>query len=138
MSALRISVPPRYRAGSFEDAADSVIIGMSRIMWVFRRDPGVKQGDPIVFVMDRKIVAEATIAHVLRPGGGRKWFVRWRDFQDVREDDEIGFEPRLYGDYPWRTMRPASTGSANDGGDQSQAQEGRGPADDPGCGRAPR
>ena len=79
---------------------------------MFRKRPDAQVGDPIIFRMDRKAVAQATIRAIDKPGeidsqpiegrmrGKTWWKAHWTDFEDLREgEDEQGFVPNFYGGY---------------------------------------
>lgn len=87
---MKINVPTQARAHFWEEPPPG-----STEFWGFRWPPRAQIGDPIYFLFDGKVVAEAVIAQITPPGFGKcertggwgaSWKVWWRpeSFKDLR------------------------------------------------------
>jgi hypothetical protein len=111
---ISISVPPRVQEAFWR-------LGWRQWCWLFRTQPAAREGDTITFRMNRKPVATAKIRVIAPPGTPRwrnrsRWVVAWdsNTFSKLADDDEEGFEPKLYGGYTWKEGSDAIRGDGAD------------------------
>lgn len=88
---MKINVPKQARDHFWEEPPPD-----SREFWGFQWPPKAKVGDPIFFLFDGVVVAEAVIHEITKPGIGKcertggfgsSWKVWWtpESFRDVRK-----------------------------------------------------